>query len=223
VHVAVDTVARDPAAGIKRPLAGRIGVLLEKWPGDEFWVATPTRLPEAQFVVAKPRGVAEALARVLQDFALEHDLESLEPFAAADDEYVTVLDVDVYPQPAAARARREVSARPAKRSAETGLEREERRAAPASSPPRCGRWRATSRTRPRTTPWTRALGREGLGARAGRGAGQPRGLALVVVGPSGGGQDGPRSRGDPPVAEHSRSSGQRRDVWRLDGAASSPA
>jgi ATP-dependent Clp protease ATP-binding subunit ClpC len=223
VHLEIDSVARDQKRGIKRPLVGRIGVLLEKWPGDDFWVATPTRLPGAQLVVERPEDLPGALLQQLQAFALEHELESLAPFVAAKDEYVSILDVDVYPpSPLPQRSPHTfsgsaIAGAASKSESESALEREERRRRRRLS---ATTLRAVARNLSHAADddtLERAFGREGLVRALAEELASREGLALVLTGPSGVGKTAVVHEVTRRLAEHARLSGQRRDVWRMDG------
>src|ERR1044072_4114354 len=50
-HVKIDTVAQDREKNLKLKLEGRLGLLVEKWPADDFWIVTPTRLLDARFAL----------------------------------------------------------------------------------------------------------------------------------------------------------------------------
>ncbi|RKH37406.1 ATP-dependent Clp protease ATP-binding subunit, partial [Corallococcus sicarius] len=77
-QVKVDTEAKDREKNKRVVLQGRMAVLLEKWPRDEFWVVTPTRLPEARFALDNPDALPQALARRLSAWCLERDLDDLD-------------------------------------------------------------------------------------------------------------------------------------------------
>ncbi|MFP2913229.1 ATP-dependent Clp protease ATP-binding subunit, partial [Pyxidicoccus sp. 3LFB2] len=95
-HVKVDTEARDRVKGKRVVLQGRMAVLLEKWPRDDFWVVTPTRMPEARFALANPDALPQALARRLTTWCLEHDLEDLGERWGMGRERLELLEVDAY-------------------------------------------------------------------------------------------------------------------------------
>jgi ATP-dependent Clp protease ATP-binding subunit ClpC len=61
--VDVDVVAQDRVKKKRVPLEGRLGVLLEKWPDDTFYVVTPTRIPSARFALRSPDDLDSALNR----------------------------------------------------------------------------------------------------------------------------------------------------------------
>jgi ATP-dependent Clp protease ATP-binding subunit ClpC len=220
VHVQIDTIARDQRRGIKRPLAGRMGVLLEKFPCDDFWIATPTRLPEARFVVERPDQLAAALERRLAAWSLKHDLESLAPFAARPEEHLEILDVDVYPPSLLPRGPQVVgtaATRPRASAPETALEIEEQRRRNRLN---AKTLRAVARNLSHAADdegLDRALAREGLVASLADELTSREGMALVLVGPSGVGKTAVIHELTRRLLERSRATGRRRDVWRLDG------
>ena len=95
--VDVETVVQDKVSRRRWTLEGRLGVLLEKWPGEDFWVVTPTRIPKARFALRAPHDLTHALQHRLAAFALEHSIESLKPWSTDRRERLDVLDVDADP------------------------------------------------------------------------------------------------------------------------------
>ena len=230
-HVDVEVKATDRERGRKLDLEGRIAVLLEKWPADDFWVATPTRLPRARFAVKDPETLAAALPRRLVEYAFEHDLDTLEPYHARHRERLDVLEVDAdaptilprtpRPPPRAARRKKPPGAgarsKPAAPAAETPAEREERR--------RRARLHATA-LRAATQNLShgagddtleRAFGREALVQQIVDELFGREGVALVLVGPSGVGKTAIVHEVVRRLEEKHAAAGVRRDVWRIDG------
>ncbi|MFP2933985.1 ATP-dependent Clp protease ATP-binding subunit, partial [Pyxidicoccus sp. 3LG] len=74
-HVKVDADVKDREKGKRVVLQGRMAVLVEKWPRDDFWVVTPARMPEARFALFHPDALPQALGRRLAAWCLEHDLD----------------------------------------------------------------------------------------------------------------------------------------------------
>ncbi len=128
--VAVDTVAHDKARHRRLVLAGRVGVLVEKWPDDDFHIITPTRLPGARFALTSPVELVEALSRRLGAYCVEHGIESLEKFHTDRRERLDILEVDADAPsifPAGSRVRRRVRSKKHGAPDETPEQRDERR------------------------------------------------------------------------------------------------
>jgi ATP-dependent Clp protease ATP-binding subunit ClpC len=220
-QVEVRTVARDRARGLKRELAGRVGVLLEKWPHDDFWIATPARLAAAAFALEDPDALEGALPRRLAEWAIAHDLETLEGLTAARGERLDVLEVDADPpsilprtvKPPPRARRRE----PAEAPAETQAQREERRR----------RRRLEARVLREVgkdlshgaedDTLERAFGREALVEQIAAELFDRDGVALVLVGPPGAGKTALVHEVTRRLHRRYGAAGQRRDVWRVDG------
>jgi ATP-dependent Clp protease ATP-binding subunit ClpC len=236
-HVRVDTFARDPETQKKRELKAVVGVLLEKWPADPFWVATPIRLPAARFALADLEALESALPRRLAELAQETGLESLEGLEAARDERLEILEVSVYPPTILPRgpdrpagpARRRAGGRAGRKPggttgasgisepAETAVEREERRQ-------RRRLTAATLRAVARNLSYGaddeatgRAFRREAIVAPLVDELHLREGTATVLVGPSGVGKSAIVHEVARRLAERGRAVGLRRDVWRVDG------
>src|SRR5262249_51382042 len=138
VHVAIDTVARDREDGRAYHLKGRLAVLLEKWPADAFWVATPTRMPELRFAVKDPAYVDAALTRRVSKHCLDRRVEKLDAWHVERNERLDLLEVDadaptILPRgPARERRRKKPAPKskdaPDREPEETEDERELRRA-----------------------------------------------------------------------------------------------
>jgi ATP-dependent Clp protease ATP-binding subunit ClpC len=230
-HVRVETFARDPESGKKRPLEAVMGVLLEKWPADWFWVATPVRLPVARFALADLEALEGALPRRLAAYAQETGLESLEGLEAARDERLDILEVSVYPpsilprgsRPPDSPARRKPSGRAGRKAerqhdpVETAEEREERR---RRSRLTASTLRAVARNLSygdQDETIGRAHRREGIVGPLVDELHLQEGTATVLVGPSGVGKSAIVHEVVHRLAERGRAAGLRRDVWRLDG------
>jgi ATP-dependent Clp protease ATP-binding subunit ClpC len=226
-HVEVDVKAHDRERGKKLELEARVAVLLEKWPADDFWIATPTRLPLARFAVRDPEALAGALPRRMVEWAFDKDLDTLEALHARHRERLDVLEVDVDPPsilPRAAKkpprpARRKRPSREARANAtaETPAEREERR--------RRARLQATA-LRAATQNLShgasddtleRAFGREAIVTQLVDELYGREGVALVLVGPSGVGKTAIVHEVVRRLEEKHAAAGVRRDVWRIDG------
>jgi ATP-dependent Clp protease ATP-binding subunit ClpC len=240
VQVHVQTVARDRERGLKYELDARLGVLLEKWPADEFWVAMPTRIEAAAFALDDPDSLEPALARQLGAYCLQHGIETLEAYETARRERLDVLEVDADPpsilprtlRPSAARRRRpprgggagaggEAAARAAAAKAEenpeTPAEREERRR----------RRRLSARTLREVgknlsygaedDTLERTFGREALVELVTDELHGHDGVALVLVGPPSAGKTALVHEVTRRLRQRYQAAGLRRDVWRVDG------
>jgi ATP-dependent Clp protease ATP-binding subunit ClpC len=51
--VHVEATVHDPDTRARWEVTGRIGALLEKYPGDPFWVFTPKRIPSLRFALER--------------------------------------------------------------------------------------------------------------------------------------------------------------------------
>jgi ATP-dependent Clp protease ATP-binding subunit ClpC len=231
-HVDVKVKAHDRERGKKLELEARVAVLLEKWPADDFWVATPTRLPLARFAVRDPEALVGALPRRLVEWAFEHDLDSIEHLHARYRERLDVLEVDADPPTILPRTPRPPP-RPARKKPPTAARK------PGGKPPAAdslaGESREEQRRRARLQATTlraatqnlshgaaddtleRAFGREGLVTQLVDEIYGREGVALVLVGPSGAGKTAIVHEVVRRLEEKQAAVGQRRDVWRIDG------
>lgn len=223
--VGIDRTVRDAGTGTKRELQGDVSVLLEKWPADDFWVATPVELPSARFALRSLEALEPALTARLVDYAVEHDLTSLQDVRAARDEKLDILEVDVYPPTILPRApeprprpRRQTAGEQAKKTAaETPAEREERRQ-------RCRLNAVTLREVARNLSYgadddtlDHAFGREALVEQVTEELLGREGAAIVLVGPSGAGKTAVVHEIVRRLHARGRAAGVRQDVWRVDG------
>jgi ATP-dependent Clp protease ATP-binding subunit ClpC len=217
-HVDVDTFFRK--SGHKQLLKGRLGVLAEKWPMDDFWLVAPTRIFDARFAVRNLEVLDEALPRRLAAFAQDGLLESLDDYVVSSDEKLDILEVDVYPrsilpaaQPSTRRPRKTSTAIPN----ETPTDREQRR-----QQARLGA--TTLRAAAQNLSYAaddgtlgHAFGRDALveewvDALLGR-----EGGGIVFVGPTGVGKTAIVHELVHRLTKRHRAAGVRRDVWRMDG------
>ncbi len=227
VRIDVDLRVVDRERGVKRTLAAPIGLLLEKWPADPFWLATPTRAPQLRFAVSDVAAAGPALQRRLLAWALARDVESLADLASPQREHLEVLEVDADPPTILPRTVRRAPRRrrpgakvttPVAPVSETPAEREERRARA-----RLGATTLRAATRNLShgvadDTLDRAFGRDALvdelvGALLGDG-----GVGLVLVGPSGVGKTAIVHEVVRRLTARNQAAGVRRDVWRIDGA-----
>src|SRR5262249_20480839 len=105
-HVDCAVKAQDRDRGIKLDHQGTVPVLLEKWPADDFWLATPTHLPEARFAVRDLEALPGALGRRLGAYLLRHEDSSFEGLTSPHRERVDVLEIDADPPSILPRAPR---------------------------------------------------------------------------------------------------------------------
>ncbi len=228
-HVAVDTVARDRGDGRAYTLKGRLAVLLEKWPQDEFWVATATGIPGLQLALEQPGDLDVALVARLSKHCLDRRIETLERWNVERNERLDLLEVDADPPTILPRGplRQQLKKRPkpsaskdgepAKEPEETEEEREQRRA----------RARLYVRTlrqigknlahQARDGELGRAFAREGMVGQLLDAIETREGAAIVLVGPSGVGKTALIHELTRRMVERQRGATGRRDVWRIDG------
>ncbi len=228
-HVKLQTEARDRELGLKYALEGRMAVLLEKWPREAFWVATPTRLPQARFALEEPEELEQALRRVMERWCLDHRVETLDAWSVTRNEELDILEVDAdaptvlprgVPRPRKKRPAKKPGASKkaaAKEPPETEEEREQRR----------NRRRLSVRTlrtiaqnlahQARDERLPRAFGREGLVRKLLESIDGREGAAVCLVGRSGSGKTALVHELTRRLVERQKASGTRRDVWRMDG------
>ena len=223
-HVKIATTAQDRDANRKFRLEGRIGVLVEKWPHDDFHVVTPTRLPEARFALGKLDDLDAAVTRRIAGWCLEHDLESLDKLHAEQRERLDILEVDADPPsilprtpPPPPRARR---ARPDKKTGkprQTPEELEEKR---RQRRLQVKALRAVARNLSHGAAddtLEHAFGREALVRELVAELEGRDGSAIVLIGPSGAGKTALVHEVTRRLHANQRAAGGRRDVWRVDG------
>ncbi|RKH13979.1 ATP-dependent Clp protease ATP-binding subunit [Corallococcus sp. CA053C] len=227
-QVKVDTEAKDREKNKRIVLQGRMAVLLEKWPRDEFWVVTPTRLPQARFALADPEALAPALARRLSAWCLEHDLDNLDEAWATGHERLELLEVDAYAptilprtpprHPTPVRRRKAAAEKKKEEPApETPEQREARRNRRRLS---LVELRAVARNLShgaRDGALERCFGREPLVREVVDALEGREGGAVVLVGPSGSGKTALVHEAVTRLTARQDAAGTRRDVWRVDG------
>ncbi|WP_342374802.1 AAA family ATPase [Myxococcus stipitatus] len=228
-HVEVEAETRDPEKNLHVVLKGRMGVLLEKWPRDEFWVVTPTRLPEARFALSNPDDLSRALARRLCAWCVEHELEELKGVWTEVRERLELLEVDAYapsilprtpPRPPTPPRRRRPQADPSKEKAappETPEQREARRNRRRLT---LVELRAVARNlshAARDDGLERCFGRESLVREVADALEGREGAAVILVGPPGSGKTALVHEVVRRLTTRQDAAGQRRDVWRVDG------
>ncbi|MFZ5442885.1 MAG: AAA family ATPase [Myxococcota bacterium] len=226
-HVAVDTVAKDREDGRAYKLQGRIAVLLEKWPDDAFWVATPTQAPELRFAIASPDDVKAGLERRLEEHCLARRIETLEEWHAEKEQRLDVLEVDadaptVLPRGSAPqRKRRKPSAakknEPEVEAPETPEERELRRARARLSVRTLRQIGRNLSHQARDGDLGRAQGREGIVEALVDALERRTGVGVVLVGQGGVGKTAIIHEVTRRLVARQTAGGTRRDVWRIDG------
>jgi ATP-dependent Clp protease ATP-binding subunit ClpC len=226
-HIAVDTVARDREDGRAYTLKGRIAVLLEKWPGDAFWVATPTRIHGVAFALESPEDLPKALAARLSEHCLEKRIETLAEWHAERNERLDLLEVDSDAPTILPRGQlRQLARKPpgpakAKGAAtapvETEEEREQRRARARLSVRTLREIGKNLTHQARDGSLEPAYGREGIVSALLDAIDRREGAAVVLVGPSGVGKTAILHEVTRRLVERQRISATRRDVWRIDG------
>ncbi|AKF82595.1 citrate:sodium symporter [Myxococcus fulvus 124B02] len=228
-HVKVDTEARDREKGLRIALEGRMAVLLEKWPRDDFWVVTPTRMPEARFAIAQPEDLPKALGRRLGAWCLEHGLKNLDSRWAQGRERLELLEVDAYapsilprtpPRPPKPPRRRRASASESKQTAtppETPEQREKRRNRRRLTLTELREVARNLSHAARDDGLEHCYGRESLVREVVDALEGREGAAIVLVGPPGSGKTALVHEVVRRLTIRQDAAGQRRDVWRVDG------
>jgi ATP-dependent Clp protease ATP-binding subunit ClpC len=230
--VSVEATVHDPDTRARWEITGRVGALLEKYPGDPFWVVTPTRIPSLRFALERDEDLADALTRRVAEWCRTKDLRSLDDHTSNRRERLELLDVDAYaPSIFPTVWRRQSGKRPSPPRPDadpdapdddddhalTDDSREERR-----------------RVRRLTVTALREVGRnlsyaasdDTLGRAFGRDAtvdalveefAGREGVAVVLVGPSGAGKSAVVHEFVRRLGAWSEKHRARRDVWRVDG------
>ncbi|MEW5847587.1 MAG: AAA family ATPase [Myxococcota bacterium] len=221
-HVKVDTVARDRHRRRKYELKGTLGILLEKWPRDEVWIATPTRLPQARFAIRRPEELEAATARALSTWCLKNRVERLVDYHAARRERLDILEVDAYlpsilptaPRPRLRAPRRKPDETKPPETAEEKEERRKRRRLSATTLREVARNLTHAAMDERLE---RAFGREALVRTLVDELHAREGVALCLVGPSGVGKTALIHELTRRLHHIHHAANSRRDVWRVDG------
>ncbi|NMO16577.1 ATP-dependent Clp protease ATP-binding subunit [Pyxidicoccus fallax] len=229
-HVKVNIEERDREKNRRVVLEGRMAVLLEKWPRDDFWVVTPTRLPEARFALAHPDALPQALARRMAAWCLERDIETLDKEWtgwAQGRERLELLEVDAYaptilprtpPKPPAPPRRRKSSEKKEeKEPPETPEQREARRNRRRLSLVELREVARNLSHGARDDALERCYGREALVREVVDALEGREGAALVLVGPPGSGKTALVHEVVRRLTARQDAAGTRRDVWRVDG------
>ena len=230
--VSVEATVHDPDTRARWEITGRVGALLEKYPGDPFWVVTPTRIPSLRFALERDEDLADALTRRVAEWCRATDLRDLKDHTSNRRERLELLDVDAYaPSIFPTVWRRQSGKRPSPPRPDadpdapdddddhalTDDSREERR-----------------RVRRLTVTALREVGRnlsyaasdDTLGRAFGRDAtvdalveefAGREGVAVVLVGPSGAGKSAVVHEFVRRLGAWSEKHRARRDVWRVDG------
>jgi ATP-dependent Clp protease ATP-binding subunit ClpC len=226
-HLDVDLTARDQKDGRSFHLEGRLGVLLEKWPSDDFWVATPTTAPLLRFACGSPDDVQVGLEHRLRMHCLEKNVSSLKAWAIEHEQRLEILEVDadaptILPRHSVPlRMRRRKAPRKDDPKAapvqETAEEREQRR---TRARLRVNTLRQIGRNlshQARDGGLGRACGREAIVSSIVEALEKRPGIAIALVGPGGVGKTAIVHEVTRRLVE--RQSERRRDVWRTDGNA----
>ncbi|MCU0653983.1 MAG: AAA family ATPase [Polyangiaceae bacterium] len=239
-HVLVEQSIHDPERKQRWEVRGRVGVLVERWPGAGFLVVTPTRLPIPRFAVLNEDHLeASVIARVAR-WCRETDQRTLDPWHCRRRERLELLEVDAiaptilpHTHPGARKLMaRKKSEEPAK--GEPQEPDEEDPDAPAPEPPTAQQAEEKRRIARLTAQVLRQVGRNlshgaedgNLGRAFGRDGlvdglvndlATREGAAVVLVGPPGVGKSAIVEEFCRRLLGHNRKHGLRRDVWRVDG------
>ncbi len=228
-HVKVDTVAKDREDGRAYTLEGRIAVLLEKWPGDSFWIATPTKLRELAFPIGAADELDDGLKQRLSEHCLKMKIETLDQWNVERDERLDVLEVDadaptILPRGSIKqKARRPKQQHPKAKGApqpepeETEEEREQRRARARLSVRTLRQIGKNLTHHARDGEISRAFGREGIVSALVDTLEKREGAAVVLVGQGGVGKTAIVHEVTRRLVERQATASTRRDLWRIDG------
>jgi ATP-dependent Clp protease ATP-binding subunit ClpC len=217
----VEAVVQDKATRKRWTLEGRLGVLVEKWPGDEFYVVTPTRLPKARFALRTLDDLHHAVHRRLIAYALEHQVMSLDPWVSTRRERLDVLEVDADPPSIFPKGwhRFHVPGRKRKEKPEKGADpsREERRRHRRFTVKTLREIARNLTHGARDDTLDRAFGREAQVRALLDDFDLREGNAVVLIGPSGAGKTALVHELTRRLVARQNANGSRRDVWRVDG------
>ncbi|MFT3706370.1 MAG: AAA family ATPase [Archangium sp.] len=226
-HVNVDTEARDREDGRVYKLKGRLAVLLEKWPHDVFWVATPTAAPHLAFALAHPEALDAALAARLVEHCLKARIERLDQWHVERDERLDILEVDADAPTVLPRGQAPTRKRRAKVQKKKDGTVEEPQETPDEREQRRSRARLSVRTlrqigknlahQARDGDLGRAFGREGIVSSLVETLEKRESAAIVLLGQGGVGKTAIAHELTRRLVERQAASATRRDVWRIDG------
>jgi ATP-dependent Clp protease ATP-binding subunit ClpC len=79
-HVLVERTIHDGEGKQRWAVRGRLGVLVERWPGHGFLVVTPTRLPALRFATLHEDHLEAALNARVAAWCLTDNIRSLLPW-----------------------------------------------------------------------------------------------------------------------------------------------
>lgn len=223
-HVKLDAVEKDRATGRTVKLEGRVPVLLEKWPDDEFWVVTPTKAPSLAFPISSPDLLDAGLHRRLAEHCLAKHVDDISAWCTEKDQRLDVLEVvtdapTVLPRhsvPVRMRKKRPKSTTTGQADApETPEEREQRRSRARLSVRTLREIGRNLSHLARDGSLGRAKGREAIVTSIVETLETRGGAGIVLVGPGGVGKTAIVHEVTRRL--HERTVTTRRDVWRIDG------
>jgi len=225
--VDVETVAYDKPARKRWNLEGRMGVLVEKWPGESHWIVTPTRLARARFALRAVDDLQHAMNRRMAAWAVEHRLMSLEDWASPRRERLDILEVDADPPPIFPKGWHRFHVPGRKKKDPKDPKDPKRRPGEPSREERRAMRRLTVRTLreiarnlshgARDDTLDRAFGREAMVRALLEEFEHREGNAVVLVGAAGSGKTAVVHELVRRMAAKQSAQGTRRDVWRVDG------
>ncbi|MDX2012997.1 MAG: AAA family ATPase [Myxococcaceae bacterium] len=221
----LDFTARDQRDGRAYRLEGTVVVLLEKWPRDDFWVATPTTAPHLRFACATLEDVQAGLEHRLRAWCLEKRVPTLEFIASQKEQRLDLLEVDadaptILPRRAVPlrMRRRKATPKPDEPKAETvesPEEREQRRTRARLSARTLRQIGRNLSHQARDGTLARAYGREAIVTSVVEAIEKRPGVAIALVGVGGVGKSAIAHEVTRRLVE--RQALRRRDVWRTDG------
>ncbi|MFO0606130.1 MAG: AAA family ATPase [Polyangiales bacterium] len=223
----VETVAYDKPARKRWTLEGRMGVLVEKWPGETYWVVTPTRLASARFALRSLDDLPHAMNRRMAAWAVDRRLLSLDDWASPRRERLDILEVDADPPPIFPKGWHRFHVPGRKRKDTKDAKDAARKIGEPSREERRAQRRFTVRTlreiarnlshAARDDSLDRAFGREAVVRALLEEFELREGNAVCLVGASGSGKTAIVHELVRRMAAKQTAQGTRRDVWRVDG------
>jgi ATP-dependent Clp protease ATP-binding subunit ClpC len=224
-HVPLDFTARDQRDGRAYHLEGRVPVLLEKWPRDDFWVATPTTAPWLRFACATADDVQAGLEHRLRAWCLEQRVPTLKAIASEQEQRLDLLEVDADAPTILPRRTVPLRMRRRKAPAKNDASPAEATESPEEREQRRTRARLSARTlrqlgrnlshQARDGTLGRAFGREAIVTSLVEAIEKRPGVAIALVGVGGVGKTAIVHEVTRRLVE--RQTSRRRDVWRTDG------
>lgn len=214
-QIEIDTVALDPVTRRRTVLQGTISVLAEKWPHEDFWIITPTRCPEVRFALSTLEELPKALTRRVRDYCIAQGIDSLNTvFGPPLKERIEALELDVDPRsplpPAAVQPSTKAPRAPSNKSPEEVRNLRRLTAKTLKSVAQNLTYAAQDGM------LDGAFGRNAVVEEILQSVDANKGVALVLVGPSGVGKSAIVREVAKRLAARTVAGIARRDLWQLD-------